>query len=148
MTRHPQKEILEQFATGDLQQQLAVLVAAHLENCSDCKKQVKLLEDKKAELNLGRIDEEIVPDFSSLLNKITNPSGSERLESDIVKLEEKIIMKNKRVQNNSLELGEKSFDIPLALAPLLDLRSPWKTTVQNIKYSRVNVSGPCKMYFF
>jgi putative transcriptional regulator len=82
---HPNHELLMQFAAGQLGDALGIMVACHLESCTECRQTSNQFEHLGGDI-LESLDEvDISPDFiSQTMAKLTQPSAD--ISKDTIKV--------------------------------------------------------------
>lgn len=132
---HPSPFLLEQFVSGDIEDQLAVILAAHVESCEQCQKLIKKREQHMA----GSLVEQQPPanvDFGDMAENImsqklpSTPPSQSKTENDI-----------------SLFFKDQEFSLPTPLQPLKKLMLPWKRSFANISMAKIDLAGTGSMYF-
>ena len=132
---HPSQSMMEEFCAGKLDPGLSALVAAHLADCSACRKLAAQIETHLAQSCLEIPSQAAVPDFS-------------KIEQDILELPAS--GRNLQIRDLSaqtLTVKGKSVDLPAPLSTLKKAMAPWRSVGRNISYSKVDVEGAGNLYF-
>ena len=109
-THHPSSFILKQFAYGDINDQLAAMVAAHIESCPLCSQEVQ-----EYEKNLPNLEENFsTPDLSSIADSILSAPP------------QKSSAHSEEVLDTDFCIQNKVIDLPYSLRTLKKRMSPWK----------------------
>lgn len=132
---HPNDFLLKQFASGEVNDQLAVLIASHLETCQACQEQLHTFE-------------------KSLSERLFNPSASvssidfsDMAEAILGQPREKPTERDHKSDSRRLSYDGLEFNLPQAMIKLKKLMGPWKKKLNKFYYSKVNLSGPGQFYF-
>ncbi|TMX64994.1 ChrR family anti-sigma-E factor [Vibrio rotiferianus] len=112
MNKHPEKNLLEAYASGSIDAVSGLVVATHLETCSDCRAYVNQVEAAQAVL-VSDIPTEYGEEFDTMLDEIL---CSEAVSDDIIVLEQA-----------KVQVAGKDFVLPKTLSRFSDLVSDWKS---------------------
>ncbi len=112
MTYHPTTTLLESYATGNIGAVEGLVVATHLETCSQCRAQVEDFERKHA-LVLESAQDEYDVSMDSILDDI--------VLLDVVN--EPLTLRQKA----KIEVNGKEFELPKALSHLPSMMSEWRS---------------------
>ncbi len=124
-SHHPQPDLIQKFAQGDLQAPLASVVSAHIEFCSMCLHKVKILEADLAE------------DFFS--NSLSSQK-SERKDawSQLAsRLQMTPVNKSESPQAGVIEIEGQSFSLPRSLKSLGSSNIKWMPFGQGGKITKL-----------
>ena len=133
INHHPSPSLLKLFAAGELKDSLAVMIAAHVESCSKCQKEVKAFENTLAQ---GFENNTLSKDYTSIKNDLfhkiiqTQKDSLDRADKDL-----------------HLSFEDMSFNLPKALAPLKKHMSSWKTKLNTFSYSKI-ISPQNELFYF
>ena len=131
---HPTLYLLKDYASGNISDQLAVLISAHLESCDHCQSNVKRFEQEMAEKLASQQTNNNIPDFGHMLETILDK-----------KQEYPDIINTKQI-DKTLTYNDKRFELPTSLTHLKKYMSPWKNKLNSFHYSKINLNGPGNMY--
>lgn len=112
MNKHPDKNLLEAYASGSIDAVSGLVVATHLETCSDCRAYVTQVEAAQAVL-VSDIPTEYGEEFDTMLDEIL---CAEAVSDDIIVLEQA-----------KVQVAGKDFTLPKTLSRFSDLVSDWKS---------------------
>ncbi|MDF2154385.1 ChrR family anti-sigma-E factor [Vibrio sp. CAU 1672] len=112
MNTHPDFQLLEAYASGTIDAVSGLVVAIHLETCSDCRRYVNQFEDGSG-VHFLEVSTEYSIEFDRMLNDIVSAEPVEDgIEiSDIA----------------TVEVAGKTFDLPKSLSRFADLVSDWRS---------------------
>ncbi|CAH1539865.1 Putative transcriptional activator ChrR [Vibrio owensii] len=113
MNKHPDKTLLEAYASGSIDAVSGLVVATHLETCPKCRAYVNEIEAEQASVAVGDIASEYDADFDFMFNDIitTEPTPESVVIKDIAKV----------------EVAGKDFKLPKTLSRFSDLVGEWKS---------------------
>ncbi|MCB9026535.1 MAG: cupin domain-containing protein [Bdellovibrionaceae bacterium] len=139
-SKHPNLRILKQFANGDLDEHLSILISAHRSGCKKCSKIVSESESKASLIFFNEVDSRFkdlkIPDFSAIQAKILNKKSTVKEASILQTHKDKhLVFKNKNI------------DLPAPLIALKKLMGPWKSINKNISYSKLSSQSRGNLYF-
>ena len=89
MNKHPDKILLEAYASGSIDAVSGLVVATHLETCSKCRACVNEIEAEQASVAVSDIASEYDADFDIMFNDIitAEPTPESVVIKDIAKVE-------------------------------------------------------------
>ncbi|CAE6890810.1 ChrR family anti-sigma-E factor [Vibrio owensii] len=113
MNKHPDKILLEAYASGSIDAVSGLVVATHLETCSKCRAYVNEIEAEQASVAVSDIASEYDADFDIMFNDIitAEPTPESVVIKDIAKV----------------EVAGKDFKLPKTLSRFSDLVGEWKS---------------------
>ncbi|MGR5156032.1 ChrR family anti-sigma-E factor [Vibrio owensii] len=113
MNKHPDKILLEAYASGSIDAVSGLVVATHLETCSKCRAYVNEFEAEQASVAVSDIASEYDADFDIMFNDIISaePTPESVVIKDIAKV----------------EVAGKDFKLPKTLSRFSDLVGEWKS---------------------
>lgn len=113
MNKHPDNKLLEAYASGSIDAVSGLVVATHLETCSQCRTCVNQMEDAQAHDVINDIPVEYELGFDDMLASIIN--GEPVLDDVIVQ----------DVAN--VTVAGKNFQLPKTLSRYTDLVGEWRS---------------------
>ena len=115
---HPTAKELEQFASGELDDVLAIMVSVHLGQCHRCRDRVELMQQQQAEQ----------------LSALIPPSefGDDELARMLNRLEDAPSAAPASPRPTEMEFQGRSIALPPALAGLVDRAGPWSRVVNRL----------------
>lgn len=141
---HPEERLLLEFAQGNLDTALAVMVSAHLELCSICQTRLAQIEDELAELAFCQ------PQPCSIAAPMEEDASLNGLFSQLLTQVDSVIEHEEPSSppaKGLLKLGQQQFKLPRALARHQQEIGPWSRLPGRVQIAHVDISGPFKMNF-
>ncbi len=134
-TKHPCDAVLTEFASGHLDDHLAILVSAHSQDCAHCCSRLEQTEKRLAEemSSAPLINDGVRPDLSKIQDRILSQSDSPA-SPQVVTSSRTLSFKNKKVL------------LPKALQKAERFMTSWRR-LGSISYSKVNIAGTSNLYF-
>jgi putative transcriptional regulator len=133
INHHPSHGQLAQFANGTLAPAVALIISAHIDMCSSCKKKVHTLQSELSEQMLMLNDSDNI-DFSDMIDQITDKPSLMTTPSSVA-------------ADKTLELDGRHFKLPRALHRFSDRTSGWSHLVGKLWQTQVDVGGDLKAHF-
>lgn len=131
---HPTQEQLVDFVEGNCSPSLALVVSAHSDMCSKCKKHIDLLQASIGEDTLEGSEIDVKPNFGSMLADITSLPQAER-----------IAIRNKGLPK--IELDGRQFTLPRALGRYVEKTGSWSHLLGNLWQAPVDLGEVGKANF-
>ena len=125
INKHPTNEMLINYAMGNSDEAEALIIAAHISYCKDCKKDVLEYEKLAGDFLFEQETLQVSPDlFSNILDSI----------DDIEQSGETINYVDTKINSS---LSRTGIRIPSFVSKYLDAKfdtNDWKTTINNVRY--------------
>jgi putative transcriptional regulator len=152
---HPTDAMLHQFALGDLDPAMAIMVSSHLEWCETCQQRVSWLEATIAEQQLGSatLSSQKMVGGEGEGGESSHQAASlnHLLNTLMAKLADETAMReapaHDEAQAIKLALKDHQFVLPRALARHREQIGPWSRLPGQLQRASVAVGGASKMNF-
>lgn len=133
---HPSDDTLARYADGDLDPAFSIMMSAHLEYCSGCRKRINELETSNTQILESTPTEPLTSDLTAMLSQIL----SQPVEPLTLEFEPDI-------SSSVLKLDNKEFHLPKALQRHNDEIGAWSRLPGKIQRAPVSTGGKSKMNF-
>ncbi len=137
MNNHPQSLMLRAYASGDIDEATALIVATHLESCAECRAQVKMFEQELAQ------DAFDTPADSSMLSALGNDDDGQHWQcmfDDIVK--QPAIAQSAPVKSAfDIDVNGQVFSLPPSLQSIRPYIGKWRSFGGKIMSAKIDLGG-------
>lgn len=131
---HPSQRQLAQFVSGDLSPAWSLMVSAHIDMCSYCQSEVKMLTAQYAGESIeAEKPQSLDPVLANMLDDIT--------ELETAMVEEAV------PANRHLELDGRKFELPRALSRFADKTDNWSKLVGKLWQAPVDLGSAGRAHF-
>lgn len=131
---HPNHDLLNRYACGELESASSIMLSAHLELCPHCRQKLEFIEAEQASELEKSEPAALSPSLNAMMLDIMAQESV-----DIPVLDE--------VADSQLAMEDKSYPLPSVLQRHNDKIGPWSRLPGNIKRAQVDVCGESKMNF-